>query len=33
MKIWGITATKMAPVYPLHQTGDDERYLKENCPV
>jgi hypothetical protein len=19
--------------FPLHQTGDGERYLKENCPV
>jgi len=28
-----VTATKMAPVSPLHQIGDDERYLKQNCPV
>jgi hypothetical protein len=28
-----ITVTKMAPVSPLHQTGDDERYSKQNCPV
>jgi len=29
----GITVTKMAPVSPLHQIGDDERYLKQNCSV
>jgi len=29
----GITVTKMAPVSPLHQIGDDERYLKQNCHV
>jgi hypothetical protein len=28
-----ITGTKMAPVSPLHQIKDDERYLKQNCPV
>jgi hypothetical protein len=29
----GVTVTKMAPVSPLHPVGDDERYLKKNCPV
>jgi hypothetical protein len=28
-----VTVTKMAPVSPLHQIGDEERYLKQNCPV
>jgi hypothetical protein len=28
-----ITVTKMASVSPLHQIGDDERYLKQSCPV
>jgi len=33
LKHTGITVTKMAAASPLHQTGDSERYLKQNCPV
>jgi len=33
LKLTGITVTKMAAASPLHQTGDGERYLKQNCPV
>ena len=29
----GIPVTKRAPVSPLHQIADDERYLKQSCPV
>jgi len=29
----GVLVTNMAPVSPLHQNGDDESYLKQNCPV
>jgi len=29
----GVTVTKMTPVSPLHQIGDDESCLKQNCPV
>jgi len=28
-----ITVTKMAPFFPLHQIRDDEKYLKQNCPL
>jgi hypothetical protein len=33
LKHTGITVTKMAAVSPLHQTGDGESYLKQNCPL
>ena len=32
LKQTGITVTKMAAAYSLHQTGDGERCLKQNCP-
>jgi len=28
-----VTLSKMASVSPLYQNGEDERYLKQNCPV
>jgi response regulator RpfG family c-di-GMP phosphodiesterase len=33
LKLTGITVTKMTAASPLHQIGDGERYLKQNCPV
>ena len=33
LKHTGITITKMAAASPLHQTGNGESYLKQNCPL
>ena len=33
IKHTGIIVIKMAAASPLHQTGDGERYMKQNCPV
>jgi hypothetical protein len=33
IKYMGINVTKMAPVSPLHQISNDEKYVKQNCPV